>query len=112
MGGMGGTDGTDGMGGETAGIGTVGIVGTGTMGSAMAEALRPHHRLVVWDVDEASVRRQQAAGSVVADDVAELATEADVVLLSLPGPDVVRNVVTGARGVLAAAAAPRVVVDL
>ncbi|MET9018412.1 NAD(P)-dependent oxidoreductase [Actinopolymorpha sp. NPDC004070] len=102
--------------GNTHGIGTVGIVGTGTMGAAMADVLRPHHRLVVWDVDEASVRRQEAAGSAVATDVAELAAEADVVLLSLPGPDVVRHVVTGARGVLTAAApagpGPRVVADL
>lgn len=97
---------------STAGTGTVGIVGTGTMGAAVADVLRPHHRLVVWDVDEASVRRQEAAGSVVATDVAELATQADVVLLSLPGPDVVRNVVTGERGVLAAASAPRVIADL
>ncbi|SDS37949.1 NAD(P)-dependent oxidoreductase [Actinopolymorpha singaporensis] len=100
---------------ETAGIGstgTVGIVGTGTMGSAVADVLRPHHRLVVWDVDEASVRRQEAAGSVVATDVAELATEADVVLLSLPGPDVVRTVVAGECGVLAAASGPRVIADL
>jgi 3-hydroxyisobutyrate dehydrogenase-like beta-hydroxyacid dehydrogenase len=98
--------------GNTGGAATVGIVGTGTMGAAMADVLRPHHRLVVWDVDEASVRRQEAAGSVVATDVAELAGEADVVLLSLPGPDVVRNVVTGERGVLAASSAPRVVADL
>lgn len=90
----------------------VGIVGLGTMGSAMAEALRPHTRLVVYDIDAVARERQQAAGASIADSPAEIAVEAGVVLLSLPGPADVRAVVTGAFGLLSAARAPAVIVDL
>lgn len=91
---------------------TVGIVGVGTMGSAMAEVLRPHHRLVVRDLDDAAAERQQAAGAVVAARSDELADRADVVLLSLPGPEDVRDVVEGGAGLLAADSVPVVIVDL
>lgn len=92
--------------------GTVGIVGLGTMGSAMVEALRPRHRLVVWDIDEAVLRSRHFPGAVVAVSPADLADEAEIVLLSLPGPREVGAVTTGAAGLLAAAHPPDTVVDL
>jgi 3-hydroxyisobutyrate dehydrogenase-like beta-hydroxyacid dehydrogenase len=90
----------------------VGLVGLGTMGSAIANVLSPHHRLVVWDADQAAVDRQRAAGVQPATDPGNLADGADVVLLSLPGPDEVRSVISGVDGVLTAERRPLVVVDL
>jgi 3-hydroxyisobutyrate dehydrogenase-like beta-hydroxyacid dehydrogenase len=93
-------------------VGTVGIIGLGTMGSAIAEALRPHHHLIGWDVDEAAVDRQRMAGTAAATNLTQVADEAEVVLLSLPGPDEVRRVVSEPGGLLTAAHPPLVIVDL
>lgn len=90
----------------------VGIVGIGIMGAAVADALRPHHQLVVHDFDEAALQRQREAGADVVDSAAAVADRADVVLLSLPGPDQVRSVVSGTRGLVASRTPPSVVVDL
>lgn len=96
----------------TCGNSTVGIVGLGTMGSAMADAVRPHHRLVVHDIDGTATSRQPADGAEVAASPLQVAERADVVLLSVPGPDEVRAVVAGADGILDAGYLPAVVVDL
>lgn len=77
---------------------TVGIVGVGTMGSAMANALRHHHRLVVRDIDAAAAQRQRSNGATIVASPADAADQADLILLSLPGPDHVRAVVAGPDG--------------
>lgn len=82
---------------------TVGIIGIGIMGSAIASALRPHHQIVVCDFNEEALAQQRAAGSAVAASPAQLAETADVVLMSLPGPDQVRTVVGGVDGLVSGA---------
>ncbi len=96
----------------SAGPSAVGIIGVGTMGSAIANALRPHHPLVVHDIDAAATQRQADAGAAIALRPADVADQADVVLLSLPGPEEVRAVVAGPDGLLGATHPPRVIVDL
>jgi putative dehydrogenase len=66
---------------------TVGIIGLGNMGGAMARNLAAAGwRVLGYDIDAARGTELAAAGVAVAADVAALAREAPVLLLSLPNP--------------------------
>lgn len=91
----------------------LGFVGTGTMGRPMAgHLLAAGHRLRVFDRAPAASAPLVEAGAELAASPAAAADGADVVFCSLPGPAEVREVVTGADGVLAAGRPPAVLVDL
>lgn len=76
------------------GMGRVGFIGLGTMGSRMAENLvETGHELLVYDIQESAIESLVAAGATGASSIVELATESDVVMLSLPGPDEVLQVI-------------------
>jgi 3-hydroxyisobutyrate dehydrogenase len=73
---------------------TLGIVGLGNAGSAMASALSGQMSLVGFDVDP---KRRQSVAHITLEwtaSLADLAQRADVVLLSLPHPDISKQVVT------------------
>lgn len=79
----------------------IGFIGLGIMGSRMAlRLLAAGHALVVHDVSEAAVTALVEKGAKSAVSAAEVASRSDVVLLSLPTPDVVEAVLTGAGGVI------------
>lgn len=79
----------------------IGFIGLGIMGSRMAtRILTAGHKLVVHDVSEAAATALVEKGARAARSAAEVATESDVVLLSLPKPDVVEAVLTGPGGVI------------
>lgn len=90
----------------------IGFVGIGRMGSPMAKRLiEAGHSLIVTDPNSAAVQELVALGARAAKNPAEVAAEADVALLSLPTPDVVRTVAFGPDG-LANGGKLRVVIDL
>lgn len=90
----------------------IGFVGIGRMGSPMAKRLiEAGHSLIVTDPNSAAVQELVALGARAAKNPAEVAAEADVALLSLPTPDVVRAVAFGPAG-LANGGKLRVVIDL
>ena len=77
----------------------LGFIGLGIMGSRMAARLiAAGHTLVVHDINEAAVAEIVAKGASAAKSAADVASRSDVVLLSLPKPDVVEAVMTGADG--------------
>jgi 3-hydroxyisobutyrate dehydrogenase-like beta-hydroxyacid dehydrogenase len=79
----------------------LGFVGLGQMGSRMAARLiEAGHALVVFDPVEAAAAPLVARGARRAASPAEVADLADIVLASLPTPDVVRAVGLGPDGVL------------
>lgn len=87
----------------------VGLIGLGNIGGRLVDhLLRAGHDVAVHDVRD--VAREDAArrGARAVDSAAEAANGARAVLLSLPGPDVVEEVVDG---ILSAADAGLVVVD-
>lgn len=89
----------------------IGFIGLGIMGSRMAARLvDAGHTLVVHDLNEAAVAALVAKGATAARSAAEAATRSDVVLLSLPTPDVVEAVLTGPGGVIESKRA-RIVID-
>jgi 3-hydroxyisobutyrate dehydrogenase-like beta-hydroxyacid dehydrogenase len=85
----------------TEGPGKIGFVGLGAMGTPIVEALiEAGHDLVVHDQEPAAAEHAVARGAVAAPSAAGVADAAEIVFVSLPRPDVVRAVATGAAGLL------------
>ncbi len=91
----------------------VGFVGVGTMGSPMAARLiDAGHQVSVHDPSESAIETLVGLGAFAESSPEAVAEAADVVMLSLPTPEVVEAVVLGPRGVLAATRLPDTVIDL
>jgi 3-hydroxyisobutyrate dehydrogenase-like beta-hydroxyacid dehydrogenase len=92
--------------------GPIGFVGLGQMGGPMTRRLRAAgHELVVHDVRRAAVQGLVAEGAKPAGSPAEVAAAAELVLVSLPTPEVVRAVALGPEGLIHGSAL-RTYVDL
>jgi 3-hydroxyisobutyrate dehydrogenase-like beta-hydroxyacid dehydrogenase len=80
----------------------IGFIGLGNMGAPMARRLvEAGHRVVVYDTRQEAIGNLAALGAVAARSPAEVADAAETVMASLPTPDVVLKVATGADGVIA-----------
>ncbi len=91
----------------------VGLIGAGNMGSKILVRLcEETFSVVVWDIDEGARDRALTLGATLSKSSAEVASRSRVVLLSLPMPSDVLDVVGGTDGLLAAEPLPRVIVDL
>jgi 3-hydroxyisobutyrate dehydrogenase-like beta-hydroxyacid dehydrogenase len=90
----------------------VAFIGVGTMGAAMARRLLSNgSTVVVCDPSAAACDAMRQAGAAVATTPAEAGADVEVALLSLPGPEEVEQVVTGADGLLTAGQPPSTIVD-
>jgi 3-hydroxyisobutyrate dehydrogenase-like beta-hydroxyacid dehydrogenase len=79
---------------------TIGFIGVGRMGNHMARRLvEAGRKLVVYDTDAQSLQRATAAGANAANSPADVASQADIVMVSLPTPNVVKAVALGDKGV-------------
>lgn len=74
----------------------LGFIGLGSMGSGMAPHLiEPGRRVFAYDVARGAVEAFQASGGAGARSLAEIGREADIVFLSLPTPQIVKDVALG-----------------
>lgn len=90
----------------------LGFVGLGNMGAPMASRLiDAGYDLVIYDRSEAALQALVAKGARAAGSPAAVASEAETVLISLPTPDIVKLVCTGADG-LSSGTKIRRIVDL
>ncbi len=90
----------------------VGLIGIGRMGGAMARTLlRKGQRLIIRDTRTEAWAPLAGAQCRIAASPAEVAAAAEIVLTSLPGPDQVDQVMTGAGGLLGAVRPGAVVVE-
>jgi len=82
---------------STGGIMRIGFIGLGTMGASMAlnARVKGGYDLVVHDLRRDAAKPHLAAGCAWADSPAAVATDADIVLTSLPGPRDVEAVAEG-----------------
>jgi 3-hydroxyisobutyrate dehydrogenase len=81
---------------------TLFFIGVGNMGNPMAANLiKAGYPVRVFDVSPAKADNLIALGATWVDSLAEGASQADVVMASLPGPVQVREVMLGEQGVLA-----------
>ena len=91
----------------------LGFVGVGRMGGPMANRLLDAgYRLCVYDVSDEATGPLVARGAELAASPAEVASLADTVFMSLPTPDVVREVALGGNGGLINGSKLRTVIDL
>ena len=88
----------------------LGFIGLGVMGGHMARNLSGEHGLVVFDVDRAKV--DAVVGVTAASGVAEVGSQSNVVLLSLPTSVIVEEVATGADGLISTLSSGKTVIDL
>jgi 3-hydroxyisobutyrate dehydrogenase/2-hydroxy-3-oxopropionate reductase len=90
----------------------IGLLGLGAMGGRMAaRLLASGHRLLLHDPSEAALAAAVALGAEACSSATEVADGAETVLLSLPTPEVVREVAYGTDGLIAGSAI-RMCVDL
>jgi 3-hydroxyisobutyrate dehydrogenase-like beta-hydroxyacid dehydrogenase len=82
--------------------GQLGFVGVGRMGSHMAgRLLEAGFELTIHDTNDTAMARLEQRGARRAASPAEVAAQAETVLVSLPTPDVVRSVALSANGLIA-----------
>ncbi len=74
----------------------IGFIGLGVMGAPMARLLAEKYDLTVFDIDKKKM--EAVSGVNYAGDLAGVARDKDAVFLSLPGSEIVREVVTGDDG--------------
>src|SRR5438034_2797402 len=80
----------------------LGFIGIGNMGSRMAKRLLDHgYQLIAYNRSREAAEALVKYGATVADSIAELASEADVILSSLTNDDAVKSVYTDPEGVFA-----------
>lgn len=85
----------------------VGFIGVGVMGGPMARRLIERgHQLIVHDVNAAAVRAFVKLGARAARSPREVADRARTVLVSLPTPQIAREVALGDNGIILSAAGP------
>ncbi len=91
----------------------VGFIGLGQIGNPMcANVIRGGHRVVVHDLAEERAANLIELGADWAESPAEVASQSEVVLTSLPGPPEVTAVLRGADGILEGAAPGLICFDL
>lgn len=80
----------------------IGFVGVGRMGlPIVGHILDAGHQVRAYDVSENALAAAEQRGALRCDSPKDAASGSEVVLLSLPHPDISRDVVLGEKGVLA-----------
>lgn len=92
----------------------IGFIGLGVMGGPMCRNIVDKHAgtVHVFDRDPVAVDMLRQAGAVLAASVADVARNADIIFLSLPGGAQVHDVCLGADGIASTGHAGQIVVDL
>jgi 3-hydroxyisobutyrate dehydrogenase len=89
-----------------------GLIGVGALGQHFASRLLEHFApLSLYDVSPERLRIHSANGGVAKSSPAAVARCSDIVLLSVPDPQAVENVIGGADGVLQGASPGALVID-
>ena len=91
----------------------IGFVGLGIMGKPMAKnLLKAGHELIVFDIVQEAVADLAAAGAKAASGLHEVARACSLIITMLPNSPHVRTVVCGEGGLLEAAKAGTLIVDM
>ena len=92
----------------------IGFVGLGVMGGAMCRnvALKHSSDVIAFDMNPAAFAALEGTKARRAQTLAEVAEQADIVLLSLPGGSQVEQVCLGPQGLAGVSRPPAVIVDL
>ena len=81
---------------------SIGFIGLGNMGEHMAcRLLNADYKLRVFDIREEAIATLVNRGAIAATSPAAVASEVQTVILSLPTPEIVKEVALGSNGVIA-----------
>jgi 3-hydroxyisobutyrate dehydrogenase-like beta-hydroxyacid dehydrogenase len=90
----------------------VGFVGLGNIGEPMCRCLLENgYEVSIYDVNPEAVSKLGDTAAEPAENLKVLASSAEVVLLSLPGSDVVEEAVLGERGLVDGLSSGKVLID-
>src|SRR3954469_18795712 len=79
----------------------LGFIGVGRMGMHMAGRLiEAGYSLIIYDVNETAMARLEQRGAKRAASAADVASQVETVLVSLPTPDIVSSVALSEQGVI------------
>lgn len=88
----------------------IGFIGLGNMGGPMSRRLlEAGHELTVFDVRDDAIKALCDLGATAAGSPAAVASVAESIILSLPTPEIAKDVVLGANGILSGGAVKTVV---
>jgi len=92
----------------------IGFVGLGVMGGAMCRnmALKHDGDIIAFDSQASAFSVLDGTKAIRVDSLAEVAAQAEIIFLSLPGGPQVEQVCLGASGLTGGASCPSVIVDL
>ncbi len=92
----------------------IGFIGLGVMGGPMSRNMATKHPgdVIVFDMNPAACEALEGTGARRAGSVAELAAEAEIVFMSLPGGAQVEAVCLGEGGLAGGGKKPSLIVDL
>ncbi len=84
---------------------TIGFIGLGNMGEPMAgHFFDAGHKLIVCDLRDEAVAALVDRGATSAKSPAAVASQAETIIVSLPTPDIVKDVALGPNGIVAGGA--------
>jgi len=91
----------------------IGLVGMGNMGQIIASKLLENkYQVIGYDLLPELRKRAYGIGVEIVNSVGDIPKEAKVILLSLPGPIQVKEVVSGNKGLLSTAQKGQIIIDL
>ncbi|WP_099205557.1 2-hydroxy-3-oxopropionate reductase [Scatolibacter rhodanostii] len=91
----------------------IGFIGLGIMGKPMAKNLiKTGHQLVVFDINEESVRELENEGALAVSSAKEVAEESSVIITMLPNSPHVKKAVCEENGVLEGAKSGSILIDM
>jgi 2-hydroxy-3-oxopropionate reductase len=94
-------------------LGEVGVIGLGQMGRPIARTLmHSGWTVVAWDLAAAASEELGSEGVIIAEDPADVARQASIVITSLPGGDAVRAVALGDRSLTSPGGRAELLVDM
>lgn len=83
----------------------IGFIGVGRMGFHMVDRLiKAGHEVTIYDIDKAVLARLEERGASAVISAAAVASVAELVFVSLPTPDIVRETALGENGIVQGAA--------
>jgi 3-hydroxyisobutyrate dehydrogenase-like beta-hydroxyacid dehydrogenase len=90
----------------------IGFIGLGQMGKWMAiNLLKAGFNLMVFDIDHHALAQLQKSGAGTAESPAKLSAQTDMVILCLPGPDIIDTVIWGKDGAVEGMRSGQLVID-
>jgi 3-hydroxyisobutyrate dehydrogenase len=91
----------------------IGLIGIGVMGKLIApRILRAGHNLYAFDISKEALSGLSGLGINVASSPETIALNTDIILMSLPGPKQVIEVVNGSQSLLTGAHGGMIIIDL